>query len=334
MEKTIKDLRDKDQFFTKEEIAKRCIEKTKDYVEYIRPFLEEVVYIEPSAGNGDFFFNFPQDEFRKAYDIEIPFDIKDEKYIQLDFLKDVGSMSWHSDGYIRDAKSRLYWDGIFVGNPPFGDRGNLAYEFILKCIKLEAAIIAFILPPNINTNSRLKEIREKGYELVSIDMLPSDSFYFYSKDKESVAFAESNFQIYMKKLYIEKANLDIITDVNLKNDEFVQVFTINRRDIINPRRDTAENIFIQKGIGTKWIGKCDFYIPLRVFNSSGKPTHRDSFSEDFFNQDIGFGIICQDKDIKNKIIVENCYTVGTNKVRIAKKQLILKEINRVRGLER
>lgn len=38
--------------------------------------------------------------------------------------------------------------------------------------------------------------------------------------------------------------------------------------------------------------------------------------------------------VSKKDKVENCYAVGINKVRIAKKQLILKEIMRVKGLER
>ena len=49
---------------------------------------------------------------------------------------------------------------------------------------------------------------------------------------------------------------------------------------------------------------------------------------------VGFGVICTDKNVKDKIIIENCYTLVTNKINIAKKQLILKEIMRVHNLEK
>jgi len=49
---------------------------------------------------------------------------------------------------------------------------------------------------------------------------------------------------------------------------------------------------------------------------------------------VGFGIICVDKNIKDKIVIDNCYTIGTNKIQIAKKQLILREIMRVYDLRR
>lgn len=325
MNKTIKEIREKDQFYTKDKVAKVCIESLMKYVEDIRPYVSEILFVEPSAGFGNFYYNFPKDEFKLAFDIDKPFDIKDPYYKEGNFLE-VDLIDW----YNVVPMCKIIPNAIYAGNPPFGLRGNLAFDFILKCIELNAAIIAFILPPNINTKLRLSTIREKGYEIIHIDTLKSDSFYFYNGEKISDVSAESNFQIYMRKDLIEKTNNDIIVDVNLKNDDFVQVYTINDNEIFNTERDTKDKKFVQKGVGTKWIGKCDFYIPLRVFNSAGKPTHKDSFMDDFFSN-IGFGVICQDKDIKNKINVENCYAVGINKVRIAKKQLILKEIMRVNG---
>lgn len=142
-------------------------------------------------------------------------------------------------------------NAIYAGNPPFGTSGSLAFDFILKCIDLDAAIIAFILPPNINTKSRLSTIREKGYEVIHIDALKSDSFYFYNGEKISDVSAESNFQIYMRKDLIEKTDNDIIVDINLKNNDFVQVYTINDNEIFNTGRDTDDKKFVQKGIGTK-----------------------------------------------------------------------------------
>jgi hypothetical protein len=236
MAKTIKEIRDRDQFFTKEEVSLNCIEITNRYVNLIKPSLGFTFYVEPSAGNGDFYRNLPS-ERTIAFDIEKPTHVDDlyTSYVETDFL----------------GVGPLIENGIYIGNPPFGKRGKKAFDFILKCIDLDAAIIAFILPPNINTKLRLTTIREKGYEIVHIDALKPNSFYFYNGEEISDVSAESNFQIYMRKDLVEKTNNDIILDVNLKNNNFVQVYTINDNEIFNTGRDTKDKKFVQKGIGTK-----------------------------------------------------------------------------------
>jgi len=47
---------------------------------------------------------------------------------------------------------------------------------------------------------------------------------------------------------------------------------------------------------------------------------------------IGFGVICEDKSMKDKINLRNCYTLGTNRVLISKKQLILKQAMKIEEL--
>jgi hypothetical protein len=37
MIKTIKEIKEKDQFYTKDEVAKRCIENSLEYVDKVRP---------------------------------------------------------------------------------------------------------------------------------------------------------------------------------------------------------------------------------------------------------------------------------------------------------
>jgi hypothetical protein len=216
---------------------------------------------------------------------------------------------------------------IFVGNPPFGKKGSLAFNFILKAIELKAHMIAFILPPNINTKTRIDKIKKNGYEIVYSEKLSDHSFYFDLKNKTDMV-AESIFQIYMKRSLVEMLQIETIEKINLKNNNFVQVYTINNNVIKNSNRNTQESEFTQNGIGKKWIDKCDFYIPLRIFNSKAAFKWYESFEDEgVFN--IGFGIICEDKDMKNKMNLRNCYTLGTNKVYISKKQLILKEIMRI-----
>jgi hypothetical protein len=59
MVRTIKELRAKNQFFTKKEVSLKCIEITEKYVNMIEEFLVNTCFVEPSAGNGDFYDNFP-----------------------------------------------------------------------------------------------------------------------------------------------------------------------------------------------------------------------------------------------------------------------------------
>jgi hypothetical protein len=139
-------------------------------------------------------------------------------------------------------------NGIYIGNPPFGKRGKKAFDFILKCIELDASIIAFILPPNINTKLRLDSIKEKNYSLVYSEQLLDDSFYF-NNEKKSDMVAESIFQIYMKNDYIKKYDINTIDTINLKNNSHVHVYTINDNIIKNPKRDVGGVPFIQDGVG-------------------------------------------------------------------------------------
>jgi hypothetical protein len=72
-----------------------------------------------------------------AFDIDKPSHIEDSSYIEINFFD------------IYDGPDNI----IFIGNPPFGKSGKMAFDFIKKCIVLNASMIAFILPPNINTKA-------------------------------------------------------------------------------------------------------------------------------------------------------------------------------------
>jgi len=238
MVKTIKEMRDKDQFFTKEKISKKCIKITQKYIDMIKPSIQNSFMVEPSAGNGDFYYNFPKENLKLAFDIERPKHINkilpDFNYIESDFL----------------SITHLSPNSIYIGNPPFGKSGKLAFDFIQKCIYFKAAIIAFILPPNINTKVRMDIIKERGYHLVDHRQLPSDSFYFYNNKEVTSTDAESVFQIYIKDEYVTKYNIKTIESVNIKNNPFVQAYTINTNLIRNAKRDVDGVPFIQHGIGT------------------------------------------------------------------------------------
>lgn len=108
-----------DKYYTPLEVSTYCIEKAFDILGS-----EKVLHvIEPSAGNGSFS---NQIENCIAYDIEP----EHESILKQDFL----TLDTH------------YKKGtLIIGNPPFGDRMNLAQKFYKKSV-LIADYIAFILP--------------------------------------------------------------------------------------------------------------------------------------------------------------------------------------------
>ncbi len=116
-----------DKFYTPTKTAKRCVDLMLNVVTS-RFFVTE--YLEPSAGSGN---------FSNLINGCIAYDIKPtaENIIEADFLK----------------LNIPYKEGrLIFGNPPFGDRNNLARSFYKKATELGDAI-AFILPISQLNNS-------------------------------------------------------------------------------------------------------------------------------------------------------------------------------------
>lgn len=114
---------DLDKFYTPKETAKKCIDLTFD------TFSSFSEIIEPSAGNGNFSL---QLEKCIAYDIAP----EHESIIKQDFLK---------------LELPYKKDRLIIGNPPFGDRNNLARSFFKRCIHI-CDYIGFILPIGLLNN--------------------------------------------------------------------------------------------------------------------------------------------------------------------------------------
>ena len=141
----------KDQYYTKESIAKQCIECIVSEV----PNSATFQWIEPSAGNGVFLKCLSNEIDKVGIDI----DPKEASIVKGDFLQ------WSPI----TAKPR-----IFFGNPPFGRQGSLVKKFIQHAA-LYADIIAFILP-----RSFVKPSMSRAFPLVfhciSSETLPKDAF--------------------------------------------------------------------------------------------------------------------------------------------------------------
>lgn len=162
----------KDQFYTKEVVAKQCIDKIVEIVESIS-HPNDYLWIEPSAGNGAFLNNitFPK--------IGIDIDPKSSNIQKEDFL------SWNHPKTDKDI--------IVFGNPPFGRQSSLAKSFILKSCKF-AKIIAFILPRSFVKPSMYNSF-DLSFHLVCSVELEKDSFLLNDKTYNTPCV----FQIWEKK---------------------------------------------------------------------------------------------------------------------------------------
>jgi hypothetical protein len=166
-----------DKFYTKKEIAQKCIEFTKKYYK-----LNDEIVLEPSAGNGsflDFLKNF------EAYDL-LP---EDDRIIQKDF-------------FTFESNKKDY---IAIGNPPFGKRSKMAIDFFNKVARYSKAI-CFIVPVSFMKWSVQKQL-DDNFKLIDYFYLPLNSFL----DREKEFSIRTIFQIWTKK---EENSLP---DIRLKN---------------------------------------------------------------------------------------------------------------------
>lgn len=118
-----------DKYYTPKEVVDLCLSELKEALKSdgVKPSL----IIEPSAGNGAFSSRIKN---CVAYDIEPEAD----RIVKQDFL---------------ELKQEYIKNSVIIGNPPFGDRLNLAQKFFKKSIEI-ADYIGFILPISQLNNNR------------------------------------------------------------------------------------------------------------------------------------------------------------------------------------
>jgi hypothetical protein len=161
---------EKDQFYTDEKVAKKCI----DIIVELYPETKKYLWIEPSAGNGSFYKNI---KYKK---IGIDIDPKYEGIIKEDYLK------WNYSG--KDKKV------ILVGNPPFGKQSSLAKMFIKRGCEY-ADIIAFILPKSFTKPSMTNAFDRKFHCMHTSD-IEKDAFLIQGNKRYDVPCI---FQIWERK---------------------------------------------------------------------------------------------------------------------------------------
>jgi hypothetical protein len=136
----------KDQFYTKNSIAKSCIQS----IIKLCPFVCDYLWVEPSAGNGSFLNNIPNSFQKVGIDLEP----KAKNIVKQDYLK-----------WVPPSNK----DIIVFGNPPFGRQSSLAKAFISKSCQF-AKLIAFILPKSFTKPSMYNVFDLKFHLVQSVDL--------------------------------------------------------------------------------------------------------------------------------------------------------------------
>lgn len=220
-----------DEYFTKIEIAKDLIKKTKNIISKYEDF-SKYTWIEPSVGDGCFYNLLP--------DNKIGVDINKTRFdtIQTDYLN-----------FVLPNKPL-----IVIGNPPFGHRGVLALEFINH--SKNADFVAFILPMFFQSLGKGSiRYRVKDLNLIYEEILPKNSFYTPDGKEKDIKCC---FQIWSKKHKEEKKEFSWYNQREKKEpfSNILKVLTVS----------LAKN----RECGKEWIfdKKADFYLSSTFFREN------------------------------------------------------------------
>jgi hypothetical protein len=163
-----------DKYYTKEEVAKECIETVKQYIH----IQSDDIVIEPSAGSGVFI---PYIKLLTShcqfYDIEPEHpEIILQDYLLFNIKE-------------TDPSKKIH----IIGNPPFGRQSSIAIKFIKKSCEF-ASSISFILPKSFKKDS-LKRAFPLQFHLVYEVDIPFNSFLVNTVEHDVPCV----FQIWQKK---------------------------------------------------------------------------------------------------------------------------------------
>jgi hypothetical protein len=189
----------KDQFYTKESVAKKCI----DTIIKKCPYTKRYLWIEPSAGNGSFLHNVPKHFDKIGVDL----------YPAANDIHKANFLKWKPPSTDQNI--------ILFGNPPFGRQSSLAKAFIAKGCQF-ADIIAFILPKSFLKPSMSRIFDKKFHCIYSVE-LDKNSFLI----NESIPYdVPCVFQIW------EKSTLDRKTIKPVHEKGFQYVKSSDKYDLV------------------------------------------------------------------------------------------------------
>lgn len=153
---------DLDQFYTQENIATYCFDKTIEFLQQQNIDITKVFFVEPSAGTGSFLKLLPKQQC-----IGLDLEPKTENIIEADYL------SFDMNNILSKNKHSTF---VAIGNPPFGVRGWLALSFLNKTATW-ADYAAFILPMSFMSEGKgSPKYRVSGMKVVYEEELPKNAF--------------------------------------------------------------------------------------------------------------------------------------------------------------
>lgn len=187
---------DLDQFYTKENIAKKLFECLNNHYK-----IENYFLFEPSAGTGSFCRLFHSNSL--AIDCEP----KSNLIIKKDFF-DINEKSFKTNLPI-----------LTIGNPPFGKNSSLALKFLNKS-GIFSEVVAFVLPKTFKKKEYQNKIL-KNLHLVFEEDLPKHSFEHNSKNYDVPCV----FQIWEKReeernVFLLKKESDLFDFVSKEQADF------------------------------------------------------------------------------------------------------------------
>ena len=187
--------KEKGQFYTKQEVAKKCV----DLVFNEKIINNNCLFLEPSAGYGCFY-----EEVNRRGKKIVGFDIepKNKNIKKIDFLKEFN---------FRNFNNRKV---VVIGNPPFGKKSKMAIEFFNRS-GLFAETICFILPNQFKKYSTHSKL-DKNFKLIKSVNLEKNSFYTEEKPDYNVNCV---FQIWTK-LETPHKNLRILDKPKITHKDF------------------------------------------------------------------------------------------------------------------
>lgn len=251
--------KEKDQFFTPVNTAQYCYSKCIEIIKEYEKNEAEYTYIEPSAGNGNFFNLLPENR-RIGLDIEPRNDTHNE------ILK-------HNYLYWKPDNNKKY---IVIGNPPFGLRGHLALKFINHSYDF-ADYVCFILPQLFESDGKgVPRKRVKLFNLIHSEKLNT---HFEEPDGKKIKI-ECIFQIWSKKYYNDKYKIK----KDRLNTSIMKIYSLSDGGTSSTTRN--KNMFYN----------CDIYIPSTCF---GKENMKCYNNFDELPGKRGYGVVFYKNKNKN-----------------------------------
>lgn len=175
----------RDQFYTKDEIARKCYRILENIIDIERVDL----FLEPSAGRGSFLTLLPPNK-RRGFDI----DPKHPEIEAMDFFD-----------YVHDDSRSC----LVVGNPPFGRISSLAIKFFNHAATF-CDTVAFILPRTFKRVSVQNKL-DLRFSLVYSEDLPLNPCCFSPKMSAKCCFQVwKKMKILRKKVIFPKTHQDFI----------------------------------------------------------------------------------------------------------------------------